>query len=55
MVIQKDGSFVIRMKKLLSLLVLGALAAIGHAVTVEKTANLKRIMGTILLIILTGQ
>ena len=40
MVIQKDGSFVIRMKKLLSLLVLGALAAIGHAVTVEKTANL---------------
>ena len=28
------------MKKLLSLLVLGALAAIGHAVTVEKTAIL---------------
>ena len=28
------------MKRLLSIVVLGALAAIGHAVTVEKTANL---------------
>ena len=39
-VIQRDGSYVIRMKKLLSIVVLGALAAIGHAVTVEETANL---------------
>ena len=38
--IQRDGSFVISMNKLLSIIVLGALAAIGHAVTVEKTANL---------------
>ena len=38
--IQRDGSFVISMNNLLSIIVLGALAAIGHAVTVEKTANL---------------
>ena len=38
--IQKDGSFIIRMKQLLSIVVLGALSVIGHAVTVEKTANL---------------
>ena len=29
-----------RMKQLLSIVVLSALAAIGHAVTVEKTTNL---------------
>lgn len=38
--IQRDGSFVISMKKLLSIVVLGALSVTGHAVTVEKTANL---------------
>ena len=40
MVVDTDGSFVIRMKKLLSIVVLGALAAIGHAATIEKTTNL---------------
>ena len=38
--IQRDGSLVIHMKKLLSIVVLGALSVTGLAVTVEKTANL---------------
>ena len=40
MLIQRDGSFIIRMKQLLSIVILGALSVTGHAVTVEKTANL---------------
>lgn len=32
--------YFIRMKKLLSIVVMGALSVTGHAVTVEKTANL---------------
>ena len=38
--IQSDGSFVIHMKKLLSIVVLDALSVTGHAVIVEKTTNL---------------
>ena len=38
--IQRDGSYVIRMKKLLSIVIWSALTVTGHAVTVEKTANL---------------
>ena len=37
--IQREG-FIIRMKQLLSIVVLNALSLTGHAVTVEKTANL---------------
>lgn len=36
----QSDSFIISMKLLLSIVVLGALSVTGHAVTVEKTANL---------------
>ena len=35
-----EGFFIIHMKQLLSILVLSTLSVTGHAVTVEKTANL---------------
>ena len=38
--LQKRDSFIIRMKQLLSIVVLSALSVTVHAVTVEKTANL---------------
>ena len=38
--LQKRDSFIIRMKQLLSIVVLSALSVTVNAVTVEKTANL---------------